>query len=33
MSLEEQFEALIRQNEMLVKNIHKDAQHNEETHA
>ena len=33
MSLEEEFEALMRQNEMLVKKIHKDAQHNQETQA
>ena len=33
MSLEEKFEALMRQNEMLVKKIHEDAQHNQETQA
>jgi len=33
MSLEEKFEALMRRNEMLVKKIHEDAQHNQETQA
>jgi len=31
MSLEEKFEALMRQNEVLVKKIHDDAEHNQET--
>ena len=33
MSLEETFEALMRQNEMLAKNIHEDTQYNQETQA
>jgi len=33
MSLEEKFEVLMRQNEMLVKKIHEDAQHHQETQA
>ena len=33
MSLEEKFDALMRQNEMLMKKIHEDAQHNQETQA
>jgi len=33
MSLEEKFEALMRQNEMLVKKIHEDAQQKQETQA
>jgi len=33
MSLEEKFDALMRQNEMLRKKIHEDAQHNQEIQA
>ena len=33
MSLEEKFDALMRQNGMLMKKIHDDAHHNKETQA